>query len=135
MYNITFFEVTEPKEDYRSAVNNLLTQLSQNAKPMTIDEMTYMATCNESHLFFLCIDNKIIGMSTLAVYRSPIGCKVWIEDVVVDKDYRTYAYRKDNKGGKEICPLLTSANVTPFTHRSKCALSKHWVLEKRNQCI
>ena len=27
-------------------------------------------------------------MSTLAVYRSPIGCKVWIEDVVVDKDYR-----------------------------------------------
>lgn len=88
MHNITFFEVTEPKEAYRSAVNNLLTQLSQNAKSMTIDEMTYMATCNESHLFFLCIDNKIIGMSTLAVYRSPIGCKIWIEDVVVDKDYR-----------------------------------------------
>lgn len=50
MHNITFFEVTEPKEAYRSAVNNLLTQLSQNAKPMTIDEMTYMATCNESRL-------------------------------------------------------------------------------------
>ena len=94
MHNITFFEVTEPKEAYRSAVNNLLTQLSQNAKPMTIDEMTYMAT--------------------------------WT---------RTYAYRKDNKGGKEICPLLTSANVTPVTHRSKCALSKHWVREKRNQYI
>lgn len=45
MHNITFFEATEPKEAYRSAVNNLLTQLSQNAKPMTIDEMTYMATC------------------------------------------------------------------------------------------
>ena len=29
MHNITFFEVTEPKEAYRSAVNNLLTQLSQ----------------------------------------------------------------------------------------------------------
>ena len=94
MHNIIFFEVTEPKEAYRSAVNNLLTQLSQNAKPMTIDEMTYMATCNESHLFFLCIDNKIIGMSTLAVYRSPIGCKVWIEDVVVDRNFRGKGYGK-----------------------------------------
>ena len=37
MHNITFFEVKEQKEAYRSAVNNLLTQLSQNAKPMTID--------------------------------------------------------------------------------------------------
>ena len=85
MHNITFFEVTEPKEAYRSAVNNLLTQLSQNAKPMTIDDMTYLTACNESHLFFLCIDSEIIGMSTLAVYKSPIGCKVWIEDVVVDR--------------------------------------------------
>ena len=140
MHNITFFEVTEPKEAYRSAVNNWLTQLSQNAKPMTIDEMAYLTACNESHLFFLCIDNKIIGMSTLAVYRSPIGCKVWIEDVVVDKDYRGQGLgrtliERTIKEAKRFAPLLTSANVTPVTHRSKCALSKHWVREKRNQCI
>ena len=34
------------------------------------------------------VNNKIVGMLTLIVYRIPVWKKGWIEDLVVDKDYR-----------------------------------------------
>ena len=41
-----------------------------------------------SHLFFLQQNEQIAGMLTVGIYHSPTGGKAWIEDVVVDENFR-----------------------------------------------
>ncbi|MDR2955384.1 MAG: GNAT family N-acetyltransferase [Prevotella sp.] len=49
---------------------------------------------DNSHLFFILEGENIAGMLTVGTYKSPIGAKAWIEDVVIDDMYRGKGYGK-----------------------------------------
>lgn len=76
--------------DITQTVNDLLTQLNSSSKVLN-DENVREIIESPSNRFFVArksVDNKIVGMLTLVVYRIPVWKKGWIEDLVVDKNYR-----------------------------------------------
>ena len=82
------FEVTEPKEEYAAAIRNLLPQLSSSQHIFTLDTLQSLTACEGTHLFLMQAEGSIVGMLTLCSALSPTGCKMWIEDVVVDASQR-----------------------------------------------
>lgn len=85
---VDFFEAREAGEEMLESVNRLLPQLSPAAKPLTTEELKQLVSSHASHLYLIRVDGKIAGMCTLAIYQIPTGHRAWIEDVVVDKDFR-----------------------------------------------
>lgn len=88
-----------------TAVNHLLQQLSSSAHALTLDELRSLSAEHNalSHvvLLYACVPEpgtqqlcaltdlpNPIGMATLCVCQQPTGRKAWIEDVVIDKQWR-----------------------------------------------
>lgn len=68
------------------AVEKLVPQLSRSKPPPTEEELGEVVGSPATELFIaLADDGTIVGMSTLAVFRTPTGLRAWIEDVVVDE--------------------------------------------------
>ena len=87
-------ELTEMKPGYLASINNLLSQLSDSVHTITEEELTSLLSSSQSHLYVLESDGQFIGMTTLCLYQCPTGWKAWIEDVVVDQNYRGKGYGK-----------------------------------------
>lgn len=71
-------------------VNSLLRQLNPASKTLNDEDVKEIIERN-SNRFFVArepFDNKIVGMLTLVISRIPFSKKGWLEDVVVDKNYR-----------------------------------------------
>ncbi len=85
-YNI--FEVAEAKVEYVAAIQKLLPQLSSSQHTFTLNDLQHLVAHQGTHLFLLQTDGVIAGMLTLCSTLSPTGCKMWIEDVVVDASQR-----------------------------------------------
>ena len=88
MKEAVIFEAMEPRKEYLDAINRLLPQLSATAAPMDLDCLQRLTADGNVHLLLATIDNNIAGMCTLATYMAPTGRKAWIEDVVVDSEFR-----------------------------------------------
>lgn len=76
--------------DITQALNNLLLQLNPGSKNLNDEDVKEIIDA-QSNRFFVArepINNKIVGMLTLIIYRIPVWKKGWIEDLVVDKAYR-----------------------------------------------
>jgi len=69
------------------SINYLLTLLTQNPSKITATKLNEISK-NSHILLALDKNNKIIGMSTLALVYIPIGTYGRIEDVVVDNKFR-----------------------------------------------
>ena len=82
------FEVTEAKEEYARAIEKLLPQLTSSQYTFTTAELQQLIEQKDTHLFLLHTEESIAGMLTLCRTYSPTGCKIWIEDVVVDSSQR-----------------------------------------------
>ena len=89
-----FIEIEDLKPDYLEAINRLISQLSTSSHILTEAELNSLIASPQSHLYALEYDEKIIGMVTLCIYQCPTGRKAWIEDVVVDQNYRGKGYGK-----------------------------------------
>lgn len=87
-------ELTELKPGYLENINNLLSQLSDSIHTITVEELNTLLSSSQSHLYVLESDGQFIGMTTLCLYQCPTGWKAWIEDVVVDRNYRGKGYGK-----------------------------------------
>ncbi len=85
---ICISEATEYNPDILDAVNRLLPQLDPEARPITESYIRILIQSADSHLFLARVDGTIAAMCTLCVYTSPTGRKVWVEDVVTDKEFR-----------------------------------------------
>lgn len=85
---ILFYEILDVKEEYIRDINRLIRQLTDSNKEFTAQALQQIVGSMASRLFLLSIGTETIGMCTLAIYNAPTGCKVWIEDVVVDKEHR-----------------------------------------------
>ena len=87
-------ELTELKPGYLENINNLLSQLSDSVHTITEEGLNNWLSSSQSHLYVLESDGQFIGMTTLCLYQCPTGWKAWIEDVVVDRNYRGKGYGK-----------------------------------------
>ncbi len=85
-------ELTELKPGYLENINNLLSQLSDSVHTITEEGLNTLLSSSQSHLYVLESDGQFIGMTTLCLYQCPTGWKAWIEDVVVDRNYRGKGY-------------------------------------------
>jgi ribosomal protein S18 acetylase RimI-like enzyme len=74
--------------DITKVVNNLLSQLDSDSKTLSDQDVKEIIE-SQSNLFFVAKNrDKIVGMLTLIIYRIPAWKKGWIEDLVVDSQYR-----------------------------------------------
>ena len=87
-------ELTEMQPGYLVSINNLLSQLSDSVHTITEEELNTLLSSSQSHLYVLESDGQFIGMTTLCLYQCPTGWKAWIEDVVVDRNFRGKGYGK-----------------------------------------
>ena len=75
---------TQASEELLAACHRLIPQLSSSAKPMTNNELTEIVNSESTLMFVARVDNQIVGLLTLAIFRIPTAVRAWIEDVVVD---------------------------------------------------
>ena len=78
------------------AVSRLLPQLSPDANVLTRQYFKSILASESIHFFICELDKKqIVGMLTIAAYKTPTGIKVWIEDVAVDEAHRGKGFGKE----------------------------------------
>lgn len=87
---ITIEQLKVFSSDVTEVLNDLLVQLNPASKPLNDEDVKEIIE-GSSNRFFVArepVSNKIVGMLTLIIYRIPVWKKGWIEDLVVDKEYR-----------------------------------------------
>lgn len=82
------FEVGEAKDEYLQVINRLMEQLTTSGQKIDSDRLRRIVESDASRLFLLNVGGTIAGMLTLGIYHTPTGCKVWVEDLVVDREFR-----------------------------------------------
>ena len=75
---------TQASEELLAACHRLIPQLSSSAKPMTDSQLAEIVNSESTLMFVARVDNQIVGLLTLAIFRIPTAVREWIEDVVVD---------------------------------------------------
>ena len=112
MEDLIFIEAKEVRTEYIDGINNLLGQLTSSPKEMNEALLQAIVESDRTHLFLAYIGNQMVGMATLAAYVIPTGTKAWVEDVVVDNNFR----------GKHIAKKLIN-HVVEYTKKySPCSL-------------
>ncbi|KFE97559.1 GCN5 family acetyltransferase [Chryseobacterium formosense] len=84
-------------------VYELFKQLSPNKKQLKLNEI--LIENNHVTLLGCLIEDKIVGIASMAVYKVISGSKGWIEDVIVDENHRELGI-----GKKLIEKLLSISN-------------------------
>lgn len=83
-------EVIEVEADLVAAFSRLIPQLSSSNPPPSRDELAAIVA-SPATVLFIARDTEtgeIVGTLTLALFRIPTGLRAWIEDVVVDAQWR-----------------------------------------------
>ncbi len=78
----------QASEELLAACHRLIPQLSSSAAPITVNELAEIVNGESTIMFVARVDNQIVGLLTLAVFRIPTAVRAWIEDVVVDSSAR-----------------------------------------------
>ena len=79
---------SQATDELLAACHRLIPQLSSSAKPMTNGELSEIVNSESTFIFVARVDNQIVGLLTLAIFRIPTAVRAWIEDVVVDSSAR-----------------------------------------------
>ncbi len=79
---------SQASEELVAACHQLIPQLSSSAQPITVSELAEIINSDSTLMFVARIDNKIVGLLTMAIFRIPTAVRAWIEDVVVDSSAR-----------------------------------------------
>lgn len=87
-YNIQLIE--EYDSSLIEPINSMLQQLTSRQILFSQHELQQIIDNDSSRLFILSVENKVAGMLTLGIYTTPTGRKLWIEDVVIDSQYRGF---------------------------------------------
>lgn len=72
--------------NFQDQTYTLFKQLSPNKKQMKLDEI--LMENNPVTLVGCFIGDRIVGIASMAIYKVISGNKGWIEDVIVDENYR-----------------------------------------------
>ena len=85
---MNIYRATTWSKELSEAIARLLPQLSKNAVAPSQEELTKLLAEENTHLIAAEVDGVIAGILSLVVVNIPTGRKAWIEDVVVDKQFR-----------------------------------------------
>jgi GNAT superfamily N-acetyltransferase len=88
MSDIDIREVTTFDSSLVEPIRSLLRQLTSREIAFSEESLRQIISDKASRLFLLYSDNTVAGMLTLGIYSAPTGRKAWVEDVVVDSQYR-----------------------------------------------
>ncbi|MGL4781031.1 MAG: GNAT family N-acetyltransferase [Bacteroidales bacterium] len=88
---IEVFEVQEATCESYSIVCHLLNQLTEN-NHLTYAKFQEIIKSDSSFLLFIKVGDSFVGMTTVTCYRALSGIKGWVEDVVIDNEYRGKGY-------------------------------------------
>jgi ribosomal protein S18 acetylase RimI-like enzyme len=81
--------VTKADEELYEAFQRLISQLTNNNPPPSLNDLTALVRDSSSTLMVARTESgEIIGALTLTVYRVPTGIRSIIEDVIVDNSAR-----------------------------------------------
>src|ERR1700744_2729202 len=80
--------IADCSEEYLTAVNRLIQQLSRSAPPLTNDALRQIVSWDGNYLLIARDGDRVVGMLTLVTFPIPTGLRAWIEDVVVDETAR-----------------------------------------------
>jgi GNAT superfamily N-acetyltransferase len=84
---LTYIRLTEPTTTAVDHINNLIKQMSRTPKLM--DEAHLRRVLANPGSFLVAMDgDRIVGCGQLCVEVLPSKVKGWLEDVVVDSEYR-----------------------------------------------
>jgi len=86
--NIEIQEIAKVDEELIAAMNRLIPQLSNSNPPPDRLALEEIVASDSSILIAAFIDGVIVGSLTLIIFSIPTGKRAWIEDVVVDENYR-----------------------------------------------
>ena len=98
---------TQASGELLAACHRLIPQLSSSAKPITNSELAEIVSSESTLMFVARVDNQIVGLLTLAIFRIPTAVRAWIEDVVVDSSAR----------GLGVAEALNMAAIAEATRR------------------
>ena len=110
MDTIEISVATEATDELVAAFQHLIPQLSRSAAPLDRAALAEIiaAPCNSVLLARDSSDGgKIVGTTTLVVFRIPTAVRAWIEDVVVDSAAR----------GRGVGELMTKAAMALAAER------------------
>ena len=89
---MTIFELGKVTLEVLDAFQRLIPQLTKYSPPPTPDDLIKMIEAPHTIIFLARYpdrDGDIVGTATLATFRTPTGVHGWIEDVVVDQNFRS----------------------------------------------
>jgi ribosomal protein S18 acetylase RimI-like enzyme len=88
--NITIREIREATPEVLQAVNRLLPQLSDSARPISLNQLEDILNQVNFYLIGAYLEQKIVGMATICYHKTITKPRGFghIEDVVVDRPYR-----------------------------------------------
>lgn len=88
--NVVVEEASEVTPELVEAFARLLPQLSRSSPPPGEAELSEMVGASGTHLLTARLGpgGPLAGSLTLVVFRIPTGVRAWIEDVVVDAEFR-----------------------------------------------
>lgn len=82
------YRATELTSELENGLKKLLPQLSSSAQMPTSEQIENLLADSNTHLLVAEIDGTIAGILSLVIVNIPTGRKAWIEDVVVDGEFR-----------------------------------------------
>lgn len=88
MSDYTIERLTSSDASTAEAIRLLIEQLTGRDSSFGEEELRQTLQDSASRLFVMRHNDIIIGMITLCEYSCPTGRKVWIEDVVIDRELR-----------------------------------------------
>ena len=88
MSDCTITQLTSSDAQTADTIRTLIEQLTGRESTFGEDDLRNTLQDSASRLFVMRHNDTIIGMITLCEYSCPTGRKVWIEDVVIDRELR-----------------------------------------------
>ena len=88
MSDYTIESLTSSDASTVEAIRILIEQLTGRESTFGEDDLRNTLQDSASRLFVMRHNDNIVGMITLGIYFCPTGRKVWIEDVVIDRELR-----------------------------------------------
>lgn len=88
MSDYTIESLSSSDASTAEAIRILIEQLTGRESTFGEDDLRNTLQDSASRLFVMRHNDNIVGMITLGIYFCPTGRKVWIEDVVIDRELR-----------------------------------------------
>ena len=88
-------EINDFSQEIYRFICRLTKELSPNRESPSEADFQAILDSESAHLFVLQdADGILAGTLSVGIYRTPTGCKAWIEDVVVGHEFRGHGYGK-----------------------------------------